>query len=88
MQAITTPQITKMETDTQATWIIGNYRIHVLPVQCSDYPEATHKLVVTLRGELNNEPEWDTFESFAEAMELAAEWVEIAIEDETEWEDE
>jgi hypothetical protein len=80
MQAINTPTITKMETDNQATWIIGNYRIHVLP---------NHTMVVTRTTLYGNRMDVHAEEcdSHAEAMELAGEWVEIATENETEWED-
>lgn len=72
MQNIILPQVIRIEASDRMTAIIEGHQVIVLP---------NHKLVVTEAGRTIHEEECD---SHADAMELAEEWIEVAIEKETE----
>lgn len=82
MQAISQPEVIRMEASDRMTVHVGNYRIHVLP---------NHTVAVTKADFFTGKQvdyHTEECESHAEAKELAEEWIGIAVENETEWEDE
>jgi hypothetical protein len=81
MQAINTPTITKTETSNRTEWTIGSHRVSLI------LTVAGWQVIATNGGRVLSY-DLDILETQEEAGEVAEVWVEAAIENETEWEDE